>query len=251
MKQLSTRTITIIISLIALALLALGVFVTQKDKKIDLSYQDFLETYGERVTLPEVDTTGWETYRDEDFGFEFQYPADEWDIYLPRDNRVWMQEYLAGAHREKEKPMHWDTAGVEDESRSVIKTVICLTKKGFNNNDGCEQGFPHLEFSFRGPNWGSQSGEELVMEDLQSYMESYGKIVQDISQYAVVNGLNIEVHEYDYQDIYTIFVQQGLQLEIKNNVFVKSGMSEQEWKDEIRHDKEVLQSIVQTFDLID
>lgn len=89
------------------------------------------------------------------------------------------------------------------------------------------------------------------MEDLQSYMESYGKIVQDISQYAVVNGLNIEVHEYDYQDIYTIFVQQGLQLEIKNNVFVKSGMSEQEWKDEIRHDKEVLQSIVQTFDLID
>jgi len=81
MKQLSTRNIAII-SLIAIAILALGVFVVQKSQKMPQNgvENEVVEFVGEEENqeknnenIPEtVDTSDWQTYRNEELGFEFK-----------------------------------------------------------------------------------------------------------------------------------------------------------------------------------
>ena len=100
MKQLSTRTIAII-ALVAVAVLAIGVFAIQDHTKTptqvvengegpenqegqlrnevvsSTSLQDLVEN-SETITLPEIDTSTWSGhYQSEDLGIEFDYPQEE------------------------------------------------------------------------------------------------------------------------------------------------------------------------------
>ena len=100
MKQLSTRTLTII-GLVAVAVFAVGFFVIQDQTKAPVpvvengegqedkgekpkneiasstSLQDLVEN-SETITLPEIDTSTWSGYyNSEDLGIEFNYPQEE------------------------------------------------------------------------------------------------------------------------------------------------------------------------------
>jgi|GEM_PF-5929193 len=90
MKQLSTRTIALI-ALVAVAVLAIGVFAVQNLTKIPIPVVENregqenqgLENQGEDEGTSneyafelqsDLDTSDWKTYRNEMYGFEFNYP---------------------------------------------------------------------------------------------------------------------------------------------------------------------------------
>lgn len=91
MKQLSTRTITII-SLISIAILVLGVFfVIEEDKEVPLPMPisenpENQGKNGEDVTET-IDNSDWQTYRNEEYGFSFEYPSEN-EVRLARSQNA-------------------------------------------------------------------------------------------------------------------------------------------------------------------
>ena len=87
--HLSKKTTIISLILITLiGLVVLGYFGFIKKDELNISYtppvhQEKLQ--GEILELPEVDASDWETYRNEEYGFEVKYPRDWKIIYKNKD----------------------------------------------------------------------------------------------------------------------------------------------------------------------
>lgn len=72
------------------------------------------------VNSEEIDTSDWETYRNEEYGFEFKYPG-EWDLLVDND-KGWFRSYYL-------------------ESDDILK-LIDIKNSGLDKNPSCSGGGP-------------------------------------------------------------------------------------------------------------
>ena len=145
MKQLSTRTISFI-SLIAITFLALGVFAIQRvyNTPLPIAEDEKTETQekNEKTITETIDTSNWKTFRNEEYGYEVNYPQDwikkdgarrEVSFNSPR-NEEYFQEVKKGngdAYAEDITIFYYDSVADERENRdnpSIAETLDELIK---------------------------------------------------------------------------------------------------------------------------
>lgn len=246
------------VALTVLIILALGagVYVWKgQQKEATMSYSQFLGQYGERVELPKVDTTGWTTYQDEDFGFELQYPADEWEVYRPEMGRQEIERYKRGERQEKKRPNDWDNL----KRKFTESPIICIEKKGgadtslddTNRGRACHGDIAGVVMSANIPVWGNETAEELwVRQLIESRQDQLNQLVMGTQQYIEVDGVNIGYNPNGGE--FMTYTKDGIQLRIRyNGLLLEKAASRSEWQKTNLERENLLQSIIQTLHRLD
>lgn len=78
-----------------------------------------------------IDTSGWEIYRNEEYGFEFKYPK-EWEVFKQAESPPWVKVVLQNNLTVSNLPMGFENAELLDNvtinnqvySRSLIDRTI-------------------------------------------------------------------------------------------------------------------------------
>lgn len=198
--------IVILLAIIVVSFSGCTFIEKRKQEKIKAQVNDFetfVHTYAEEVSIDPVDTSNWQTYTDERYGFSFKYPQN-WTLDQINDppinkykscydfNKIpwYSPERLIGGASCKDAYGGYDMKPFLGDQR-----VLCLRPNGIELHAWC-----YIEFDKR----------DVTLKNINSMWEIYSKnyvSAKDAKymKYVIVNNRAIFTTDYSYESHYTFW----------------------------------------------